>query len=80
MVREVPSFSAHPGQPVPGLWLNISVNSLGQWVPGMRMTGALCLVISSLNSASSAGWRGGETKLFASVPTGGLEHQLQRKA
>lgn len=30
-------------------------------------------------SASSVGWRGGKTKLFASVSAGCLEHELQQK-
>ena len=33
----------------------------------------------SLSLVSSVSWRGGETKLFASVSAGCLEHELPRK-
>ena len=37
------------------------------------------LLFFSLSSVSSVSWRGGKTKLFASVSAGCLEHELPRK-
>lgn len=58
-VREVPSFPAHPGTRDLGLWLNINLNSSGQWVPGIWMVWIPCLVVFSLSSLLHL-WAGGE--------------------